>query len=205
MLRSSRPRSSTMPVAGSGMPRTVTSARNEWPWISSLAAPSVVPGSACAASKRNDFVNSPILRIQFLSDTERFVGLQAEPPLRMAQTIVDRACGVLDHIRSIHRLQREALEGKIDKGLRCCIRLRINKLEFMTSAYHEVSAGLGADANPVHALGWLDRGKIDKGLRCCIRLRINKLEFMTSAYREVSAGLGADANPVHALGWLDRA
>src|SRR5882724_3980929 len=157
MLRSSRPRSSTMPVAGSGMPRTVTSARNEWPWISSLAAPSVVPGSACAASKRNDFVNSHISRIQFLSDTERFVGLQGEPPLRMAQTIVNRARGVLDHIGSVHRLQREALEGKIDKGLGRCIRLRINQLEFMTSPYHEVSAGFRANANPVHALGRLDR------------------------------------------------
>src|SRR3981189_2930964 len=157
MLRSSRPRSSTMPVAGSGMPRTVTSARNEWPWISSLAAPSVVPGSACAASKRNDFVNSHILRIQFLSDTERFVGLQAEPPLRMAQTIVNRARCVLDHIGSVHRLQREALKGKIDKGLGRCIRLRINQLEFMTSPYHEARRGFGADANPVHALGRLDR------------------------------------------------
>src|SRR5260370_2470576 len=157
MLCSSRPRSSTMPVAGSGMPRTVTSARKEWPWISSLAAPSVVPGSACAAWKRNDFVNSHILRIQFLSDTERLVGLQAEPPLRMAQTIVDRARGVLDHIGSVHRLQREALEGKIDKGLGRCIRLRINQLEFMSSPYHEVGAGFGADANPVHALGWIDR------------------------------------------------
>ena len=46
---------------GSGVPRTVTSARNEWPWISSLAAPKVVPDSACAASKRNDFVNSHIV------------------------------------------------------------------------------------------------------------------------------------------------
>ena len=45
------------------------------------------------------------------------MGLQAEPPLRMAQTIVDRARGVLDHIRSVHRLQRETLEGEIGKGL----------------------------------------------------------------------------------------
>src|SRR3982074_1844605 len=157
MLRSRAPRSSTIPVAGSGVPRTVTSARNEWPWISSLAAPSVVPGNACAASKRNDFVNSHISRIQFLSDTERFVGLQAEPPLRMAQTIVNRARGVLDHIGSVHRLQREALKGKIDKGLGRCIRLRINQLEFMSSPYHEVSAGFGAAPNPVHPVGRVDR------------------------------------------------
>ncbi|MGY4330472.1 hypothetical protein ACVWWG_004889 [Bradyrhizobium sp. LB7.2] len=49
-----------MPVAGSSVPRTVTSARKEWPWISSLAAPNVVPDNECAASKRNDFVNSHI-------------------------------------------------------------------------------------------------------------------------------------------------
>src|SRR3981081_4715662 len=113
MLRSRTPRSSTIPVAGSGVPRTVTSARNEWPWISSLAAPSVVPGSAWAASNRNDFVNSHILKIQILSDAECLVRLQAEPPLRMAQTIVDRARGVLDNIRSVHRLQRESLAGAI--------------------------------------------------------------------------------------------
>src|SRR6478672_11146710 len=121
ILRSSRPRSSTMPVAGSGVPRTLTSARNEWPWISSLAAPKVVPFSECAASKRNDFVSSHILKIWFLSDaklsdakclsdTECLVCLQAEPPLRMAQAVVDRARGVFDHVGSVHRLQRKALE-----------------------------------------------------------------------------------------------
>src|ERR1035437_7382007 len=157
MPRSGRPRSSTIPVAGSGVPRTVTSARNEWPWISRLAAPSVVPGSACAASNRNDFVNSHILNIQILSDTECFVRLQAEPPLRMAQTIVDRARGVLDNVRSVHRLQREPFKIEIDKGLRRRIRLRVDQLEFVASPYHELRAGFRADANPVHALGWIDR------------------------------------------------
>src|SRR3954471_22267385 len=109
MLRSSSPRSSTMPVTGSGVPRTLTSARNEWPWISSLAAPKVVPFSECAASKRNDFVSSHILKIWFLSDAklpdaECLVCLQAEPPLRMAQVVVDRACGVFDQFGSVHRL-----------------------------------------------------------------------------------------------------
>src|SRR6185312_15769260 len=94
MLRSSRPRSTTMPVCGSGVPRTLTSARNEWPWISSLAAPKVVPLRECAASKRNDFVSSHILKIWFLSDAklsdaECLVCLQAESPLRMAQAVVD--------------------------------------------------------------------------------------------------------------------
>src|ERR1700720_1827925 len=118
MRCSRRPRSSTIPVAGSGRPRTVTSARKEWPWISSLAAPNVVPGSACAASNRNDFVNSHILKAQILSralllsDAEGLVRLQAEPPLRVAQAIVNRARGIFDHVRAVHRLQRETLEGE---------------------------------------------------------------------------------------------
>src|SRR5205809_2601165 len=102
MLRSSRPRSSNIPVAGSGVPRMLTSARNEWPWISSLAAPSVVPGSECAASKRNDFVNSHIAKTQILSDTEGLVRLQAEPPLRMLQAIIHRARGIGGDVGSIH-------------------------------------------------------------------------------------------------------
>src|ERR1700704_6170389 len=157
MLRSSRPRSSTIPVTGSGVPRTLTSARNEWPWISSLAAPNVVPGSAWAASNRNDFVNSHIQQFQLLSDTKRLVRLQAEPPLRMAQAVVDRARGVLDHVRPVHRLQREALEGEVDKGLRRRIFLRIDQLELMTLPDHEVRTGFRADADPIHSRGRLDR------------------------------------------------
>ncbi len=52
---------------------------------------------------------------EVLSDTECLVRLQAEPPLRMAQAIVDRARGVLDHVRAVHRLQRKALEGEARK------------------------------------------------------------------------------------------
>src|SRR5450759_1926859 len=153
----SRPRSSTIPVAGSGVPRTVTSARNEWPWTSSLAAPSVVPRNAWAASNRNDFVTSHIAKIQILSDTECLVRLQAEPPLRMAQTVIDRARGVLDHVRSVHRLQREPFEIKIGESLRRRVLLRVDQLELMPPLYHEVRAGFRADANPVHAGGRIDR------------------------------------------------
>src|SRR5258707_7087392 len=162
MLRSSRPRSRSIPVRGSGVPRTLTSARNEWPWISSLAAPKVVPGSECAASKRNDFVNSHILKLKsclmpMLSDAERLVRLHAEAPPGMAQAVVDGARGVLGHVRAIHRLQREPLEGKTEVVLRRCALLRIDQLQFVTPAYHEIGAGFRADANPVHALGRGDR------------------------------------------------
>src|SRR5216684_1871449 len=190
MLRSSRPRSSTMPVAGSGVPRTVTSARNEWPWISSLAAPSVVPLSAWAASNRNDFVNSHILKIQIylmpiLPDTECLVGLQAEPPLRMAQTIVDRARGVFDHVRSVHRLQRETFEGEIDESFRGGV-------------------GFRADADPVHALGRLDRTVgLDADFEAARMQRID--EGLVHLQQWFAAGqdhvtVGADAGPLRGDG-----
>src|SRR4029079_4418727 len=161
MLRSSRPRSSSIPVAGSGAPRRLTSARNEWPWISSLSAPKVVPGSECAASKRNDFVNSHIVKpwsylITVLTDAECLVRLQAEPPLRMPQAIVDRPRGVLDDIRPIHRLQRETLEGERFEILRCRTWLRIDQFQLMAPAHHEIGSGFRADANPVHARGRID-------------------------------------------------
>src|SRR5215475_9466388 len=132
MARWSRPRSITIPLAGSGVPRTVTSARNEWPWISSLAAPRVVPGSACAASKRNDLVNSHISsKNPSLSDADCLVCLDAEPPLRVAQAIVDRARGIGGHIRTVHRLQREALEGETGEVLGRRARLRVDQLQLM--------------------------------------------------------------------------
>jgi hypothetical protein len=122
---------------------------------------------ACRAQRRSRqrmrrleperFRQFPHFKSPDLSDAECFVRLQAKPPLRMAQAVIDRARGVLDHIRSVHRLQRETLEIEIGKGLGRGIRLRINQLEFMTSPYHEIGAGFRADANPVHAVGRLDR------------------------------------------------
>ena len=74
----------------------------------------------------------------------------------MAQTIVDRARGVLDQFRPVHRLQRETPEGEIDKSLRRRIRLRVNQLQLVTVADPQLGAGLRADADPVHAVGRVD-------------------------------------------------
>src|SRR5258707_5190870 len=152
MLRSSRPRSSTMPVPGSGVPRILTSARKEWPWISSLAEPSVVPGSACAASIQHEFVHSHISKTKVLSDTECLVCLQAESPLRMLQAIFHRARGIFDHIRAVHRLQRKTFEIEIDKILGRGLGLRVDELQFMPAPDQKLGAGFRAYANPVHAV-----------------------------------------------------
>src|SRR6185369_14764467 len=157
MLRSRRPRSTSMPVRGSGVPRKVTSARNEWPWISSPASPSVVPGSEWAASKRKDLVNSHMIsKSSPLSDTERLVRLQAEPPLRMAQAVVDHACGIVGDLGPVHRLQREAREGEVREILRPRAGLRVDQFQLMPVPDHELGTGFRADADPVDASGHLD-------------------------------------------------
>src|ERR1700688_466948 len=176
MLRWSRPRSSTIPVAGSGVPRTVTSARNEWPWISSLAAPNVVPGNAWAASNRNDFVSSHIPKIQPLSDTKVLVRLHAEPPLRMAHAIIDGALGVGCDVRPIHRLQREALEGELGEERRHGTGLWIDHFELAPPPYPQFRAGFGTDADPVDAVGQVDRAVgFDADRKAAAAQRIDQL------------------------------
>ena len=122
----------------------------------------VVPGSACAASNRNDFVNSHILKIwscpiQFYLMPSVLCVCRLSRHLRMAQAVVDRARGVLDHVRAVHRLQREALEGETGEILRRRAGLRIDQLQFVAAPHHELGAGFRADADPVHAVGRLDR------------------------------------------------
>src|SRR5919201_1612123 len=92
-----------------------------------------------------------------LSDTDRLVRLQAEPPLRMTQAIVDGSRGVIDHVRSVHWLQREALEGEPLEILRRSANLRIDQLQLVPFSQDEVRAGLGADANPVNCWGRVER------------------------------------------------
>src|SRR5216684_579881 len=139
-----------------------------------------------------------------LPDTECLVGLQAEPPLRMAQTIVDRARGVFDHVRSVHRLQRETFEGEIDESFRGGIGLRINQLEFMALPDHEVGAGFRADADPVHALGRLDRTVgLDADFEAARMQRID--EGLVHLQQWFAAGqyhvmVGADAGPLRGDG-----
>ena len=74
----------------------------------------------------------------------------------MAQAVVDRARGVFRDVGPVHRLQREALEGQAFEILwrRSC--LWVHQLQFVTPAQHELRAGLGTDAKPVHAGGRID-------------------------------------------------
>src|SRR5205823_14760758 len=76
-------------------------------------------------------IPTSLSKIQLLSDTECLVCLQAEPPLRMLQAIIHRACGVFDHVRAVHRLQRKTLEVEAGKVLRRPICLRTEQFEFI--------------------------------------------------------------------------
>jgi hypothetical protein len=76
--------------------------------------------------------------------------------LRVAQAVIDRARGVFDHVRAIHRLQRKALEGETGISFRRRARLRIDQFEFVPPPYHEFRAGFRADTDPVHAAGRFD-------------------------------------------------
>ena len=71
----------------------------------------------------------------------------------MGQAILDRARGVLDHVRPVHRLQREALEGEALEGLGRGEGLRIDQLQLVPFADAQLGAGLRADAQPVDAGG----------------------------------------------------
>src|SRR6516225_3167270 len=94
---------------------------------------------------------------KLLSDTQVLMRLHAQPPLRMPQAIIDRARGILGNVRAVHRLQREALKGKTREILRLGTCLRINQLELMATAQHEVCTRFRADADPVQPLRSLDR------------------------------------------------
>src|SRR5690348_11257956 len=85
------------------------------------------------------------------SDPDGLVCLQAEPPPRMVEAIADRACGILGDIRTVHRLQREALEGEIGEAFRLGANLRIDQLQFVATPQHEPAARFRANANPIQS------------------------------------------------------
>src|SRR5688500_14641955 len=85
------------------------------------------------------------------------MGLQAQSPARMGQTIAQRRRGVALPGRSVHRLQKEMLEPEPLEALRLGPLLGIDQLELVSAEYHQWRPGLGADAEPVDAMRWSDR------------------------------------------------
>src|SRR5919204_1369959 len=106
-----------------------------------------------------------VLRPPLSRGAEQLVCLQAEPPLRMVEAVAQGKRGVLTHRRAIHGLQVEALEVKIFEEVRHGTLLWEDQLQFVAVAQDERRSSLGADADPVEALGWVLRAvRLDRNL-----------------------------------------
>ena len=77
------------------------------------------------------------------------MGLNAQAPTRVAQTIVDSQLGVALRFGTIHRLQKEMPEIELLKFLGRGVLLRINELELAAGDLHEGGARLWTDTDPV--------------------------------------------------------
>src|SRR6202043_2906809 len=92
-----------------------------------------------------------------LADSQGFVGLQAQLPLRMREAIGNRARGVVGDLRPVHRLERKTANRKPGETSRRGARLRIDQLEFVARADAKLRSGFRADANPIQPRRRRDR------------------------------------------------
>src|ERR1051325_6775621 len=86
-----------------------------------------------------------------LSKTEQLVRLQAEPPLRVHETILNGALRVGDEVRPIHGLQEEVREIERLESLRQRRGLRKHELELIAAREHERRHGLWTHTDPIQA------------------------------------------------------
>src|SRR5262249_7218520 len=120
-------------------------------------------GSVCSIRNRFHVPTYEQTRTRILSpvptssDSEEFVRLDAELPLRVGNAIGDGLLSVLPQRRTIHRREREPLEVKIAELLRRYTVLGEHEFELVTSADLQLRPGLGADTHPIDARGELDR------------------------------------------------
>ncbi len=75
----------------------------------------------------------------------------------MREAVGDRARDVGVELGAVHRLQEEVLEVGVGEALRRGVRLRVDELELVAAQQHGGRARLGADADPVDAVGRLER------------------------------------------------
>src|SRR5262249_58334716 len=85
------------------------------------------------------------------ADSQGLVRLQAEPPLRMAKTILDCERCVVGERGAVHRLQREALEAQSGEFLRLRVRLRLAELQFIAGPDAQLCSPFPLQAAPVEA------------------------------------------------------
>src|SRR5690348_12584637 len=82
------------------------------------------------------------------------MGLQAEPPLGMFQTIAQSSFGIFLAVWAIHWLQEEMLKVQMLEALRLRALLWEDELEFLSGVQDERRACLGTHTNPIDARRW---------------------------------------------------
>jgi hypothetical protein len=83
------------------------------------------------------------------------VELEANPPTRMTKAVAEGLLGVLVNLQPIHGLQDEGAEIKMLEVSWSEPLLGVDKLQFVAVIYHDGSASLRADADPVDT--WRNR------------------------------------------------
>ena len=88
-----------------------------------------------------------------LTNSEELVGLNAQPPPGVRETVLDGKAGVLRDARPIHRLKKPVLEVEIVEAFRLgfWLCLRIDELQLLPGPRDERSPGFRADAQVVDA------------------------------------------------------
>lgn len=79
--------------------------------------------------------------------------LQAQTPSGMIETIIHREADIFVKVGVVKGLQEEVPETETVKRCRVEAVLGVNKLQFVTRPKPEISAGLGAYADPIDT-GW---------------------------------------------------
>src|SRR5690242_13027657 len=99
----------THPVSRPIGPETRSSTLNECPWSRPHLWPGGTAGRRCAASKVNSL---KISTCDSSADPKQLVGLEADPPWRVGEAVLDDALSVVSDGWTIHRLEKEVLETK---------------------------------------------------------------------------------------------
>lgn len=87
------------------------------------------------------------------------MGLDAELPLRMLETVLQSKPGVIGLIRSVHGLQVEVLEFQLFEALRQSAFLRKYQLELTPTPYQKLGARFGTYTDPIDAF-WNRLGSV---------------------------------------------
>src|SRR3982750_1422927 len=99
----------------------------------------------------------PAYLLPGLSNSQKLMRLQAEPPARMLETILQRLRGVGLALRSVHRLEKVMPKLEMLVPGRLASHLGKHQLELVPTPHHQLGASLGAHTEPVDATGRLDR------------------------------------------------